>query len=396
MCMIIYNPTGKAVCQNLINRQIKSNPDGFGYLNLASGNLVRTMSKKYIRRLVAKEAPYVVHFRYATVGKVGRKNVHPFTSGDYLVFMNGTINDLADRETCDTKVVAESLQYVKEDCIEQYLSMFDVRFLVYNTVTQKVIRTGDWSQPDEYVGDGIWFSRDPSPVVYESAAFRSYSGQISYYKSGGYWKPAVPFSDEDQYNGQPFESDGVYGDDETAEATIDLEYELAGEEDCPSYHPDVVSDGWDDRWDEVDYQPVLDSTGIVPLKGKSIVAVYGTLKQGGANSHLLNHAGYLGRGLTRDPMRLVIAGLPYVIRGSDPRGEPLMMELYEVSSAEMAALDRLEGHPHFYRREKLTFETVDLIDNASVRAWCYMVGDEYDTGSYSSSWENKYNNHKGV
>lgn len=92
------------------------------------------------------------------------------------------------------------------------------------------------------------------------------------------------------------------------------------------------------------------------------VFVYGTLLAGEPNHRLLT-----GARLAHEPgERAEIAQLE---RGLGPRlrdgGEHAVAgEVYEVDEATLAALDRLEGHPRFYRRTRIALE-----DGAAVETY---------------------------
>jgi len=125
-----------------------------------------------------------------------------------------------------------------------------------------------------------------------------------------------------------------------------------------------------------------------------IIAVYGTLKFGHDNhdSYLAN-SHFIDYGMTSDTYRLCVEGLPYLLRGVDhERGDFIDVEVYSITNEVLEALDGLEGHPHFYRRELVEIE---LDSGGSVQAIVYMVGDEYDTGEYVSCYDNSYLDNNG-
>ena len=92
------------------------------------------------------------------------------------------------------------------------------------------------------------------------------------------------------------------------------------------------------------------------------VFVYGTLLSGERNHHLLAHARLEGEARTEPLFTLYDLG-PFP--GLVPRGSQMVAgEVYEVDEPTLAALDRLEGHPDFYRRA-----SVGLDDGTSVLAY---------------------------
>ncbi len=84
------------------------------------------------------------------------------------------------------------------------------------------------------------------------------------------------------------------------------------------------------------------------------VFVYGTLRQGGYNHHLLAHATYHGMARTPPIYDLIDLG-PFP--AMTPGGSTAVVgEVYEVDAKTLAALDHLEGHPHLYWREEISLE----------------------------------------
>ncbi len=97
--------------------------------------------------------------------------------------------------------------------------------------------------------------------------------------------------------------------------------------------------------------------------------VYGTLKKGEGNAHLIPSS------LKREAVEtapgyylISLGGFPGLQKGGE---ETVKGELVEVSAPLLATLDRFEGHPNFYRREKLL-----LSDGREVEAYFYPPGRE--------------------
>jgi len=106
-----------------------------------------------------------------------------------------------------------------------------------------------------------------------------------------------------------------------------------------------------------------------------LVFVYGSLKAGFHNHQWLaeHDATDLGYAVT-DARYLMVRGnaFPYLINPAHfttpvalPES-PVGGELYRVDDAGLAALDRLEGHPRFYRRELISV-------NDGLQAWAYFL-----------------------
>lgn len=102
-----------------------------------------------------------------------------------------------------------------------------------------------------------------------------------------------------------------------------------------------------------------------------LVFVYGTLKRGLHNHRWLadNGAEFLGEAITRDPHRLFVDGLPFLVEGPGEHqpGARVRGELYKVSPLGLKALDYLEGHPSFYERRLAPV----LVGSTEMEAWIY-------------------------
>lgn len=101
------------------------------------------------------------------------------------------------------------------------------------------------------------------------------------------------------------------------------------------------------------------------------VFVYGTLKKGFRNHHYLE--GFKGKQAFAPGIDLHKgeAPFPYAKRGE----RTAIGELYEIDEETFKMLDRLEGHPRFYKREetRIVGEEIDTI------AWIYLYpnADQY-------------------
>ena len=85
---------------------------------------------------------------------------------------------------------------------------------------------------------------------------------------------------------------------------------------------------------------------------RSKVFVYGTLLAGEPNSRLLARSQRIGDARTGEGFALFDLGaFPGMVR---VREGTVVGEVYEVDRETLAALDRLEGHPDFYRRTAIT------------------------------------------
>jgi len=100
----------------------------------------------------------------------------------------------------------------------------------------------------------------------------------------------------------------------------------------------------------------------------SLVGVYGTLKTGQHNNHYLSDSLSLGLARTSDEYPLIISGLPYLIDEAGV-GFNVEVEVFSVNEKTLGRLDRLEGHPTWYRRQRTLVKMEDSGDILSV--WIY-------------------------
>lgn len=99
------------------------------------------------------------------------------------------------------------------------------------------------------------------------------------------------------------------------------------------------------------------------------VFVYGTLRKGQYNHYFLKDAHYLADGVTENKYGMYAHAYPMVTR--DMQDVQIKGELYLVTKEEFKHLDRLEGYPTFYDREKISVVT----DNTVIEAWMYFLDD---------------------
>ena len=84
--------------------------------------------------------------------------------------------------------------------------------------------------------------------------------------------------------------------------------------------------------------------------------VYGTLRQGGTNHHLIFGSPFLGVATTADSYVMVTQksrSFPYIFKHSDHHTVPVQGEMYEINQETLRRLDILEGHPDHYRRQQI-------------------------------------------
>lgn len=102
------------------------------------------------------------------------------------------------------------------------------------------------------------------------------------------------------------------------------------------------------------------------------VFVYGTLKRGEvAHAELMSEARFLGSARTPPRYRLVSCGwYPALVEGGKLAVEG---EVFEVSLAQLPALDDFEDVPELYRRERLELEGFGPV-------WIYVMRPEHAQG----------------
>ncbi len=105
---------------------------------------------------------------------------------------------------------------------------------------------------------------------------------------------------------------------------------------------------------------------------KSLVAVYGSLKKGFYNHHHLSGAEFIGEGGTDSiyEMYKIQRSYPGVTDGESK----IQVEVYAVTESELRRLDRLEGHPSFYKRETAN---ITLNNGEKISAFVYKLPRSY-------------------
>ena len=119
-------------------------------------------------------------------------------------------------------------------------------------------------------------------------------------------------------------------------------------------------------------------------EGDILVFTYGTLCRGQANHRLLRDgaARFVGEAITRERFVLFDGPFPRMSRlpmkhQADPQGDRLghvRGEVWAVDDRTLAALDRLEGHPRFYRRERLPVVVTHPAPEV-IAPWGYVIVD---------------------
>lgn len=87
-----------------------------------------------------------------------------------------------------------------------------------------------------------------------------------------------------------------------------------------------------------------------------LVGVYGSLRKGFGNSHILFGSKHVDTVKTKDKFLMFDVGrFPMVFKPEEKGvGSPLLVEIYEVDGDTLATLDILEGVPNLYDRYPIT------------------------------------------
>lgn len=117
------------------------------------------------------------------------------------------------------------------------------------------------------------------------------------------------------------------------------------------------------------------------MEKQHLIFVYGTLRKGHSNNHLLKDACCYGVGSTvANYAMYLVSSFPYVT--SSETRYPIIGELYAVDEATLKDLDKMEGHPRHYERR----ETQVTVEGQQYTAWMYFKdppGHLMQTGDYS-------------
>lgn len=103
---------------------------------------------------------------------------------------------------------------------------------------------------------------------------------------------------------------------------------------------------------------------------KHLVFVYGTLKKGYHNDFHLYDCCYYGKGTTaKKYVMLKCCGLPFVVNVKCFDSTLIKGEVYLIDDFTLNELDYLEGHPNFYKRQKIKV----YVKGIQLECWCYFL-----------------------
>ena len=98
------------------------------------------------------------------------------------------------------------------------------------------------------------------------------------------------------------------------------------------------------------------------------VFVYGTLMSGCENHRLIQGSERIGAGAC-EGLEMYCDWIPYAVPKD---GSSIIGEVYNVPNRVLAELDRLEGHPRFYKRKKMLVK----IDGEVTPCWVYVYNNQ--------------------
>jgi gamma-glutamylaminecyclotransferase len=95
------------------------------------------------------------------------------------------------------------------------------------------------------------------------------------------------------------------------------------------------------------------------------VFVYGTLKKGFSNHSIIMTSPFVKEAATKPEFTMItLGGFPGILANGNTS---IIGEVYEVSEFTLDRLDKLEGHPNWYRRTPIT-----LLDGDEVETYIYL------------------------
>ena len=156
MCILIVKDSNKVISNDILVASAHINQHGLGVLWLDNWRVTYHESNDYV--VLDTDRPFIAHFRYATIGKISRENCHPFNiNDDEILFQNGTVHNLGNKDKTDTQHMAELLKDIPKDRWCEVLEMTECRFVTANLKerTYELYNEYDWIEHD-----GINYSKE--------------------------------------------------------------------------------------------------------------------------------------------------------------------------------------------------------------------------------------------
>lgn len=168
MCLAIYKPEDATVSRATLKKGSNTNSDGMGIVVATEHTMLRYRTLKDFESFYRfykeyEKYPMMIHFRWATVGRVSEENIHPFRIKDNLFMChNGGFYQYGNEEVSDTREVAKELSKIKdiEKCLRDKTILDKADAIIG---TQKVIMMDnkDFYIFNENLGvwkDDVWYS----------------------------------------------------------------------------------------------------------------------------------------------------------------------------------------------------------------------------------------------
>lgn len=188
MCLIFVRTKHSAPLNfDALESAHTDNPDGVGLMWYDNGwQQCREVDSTYgeieqfIRKLDSRELRWAVHFRWATAGKVNKRNCHPFPIGDGAYLMhNGVLPYTPSRkERSDTWQFAQWVKGIGIKRFHEYSAMFEKASagsrMLYALPNGALSYSGDWThRPEGYYSNSrcLW---KPTTQYYPTSS--SYKG----------------------------------------------------------------------------------------------------------------------------------------------------------------------------------------------------------------------------
>jgi hypothetical protein len=109
MCIAIYKPANSIILFEDLERAFEANPDGAGFAVRRDGTvhiIKGLMTFDHFKARFIKHANYecIIHFRWASMGEIGKDNCHPFALPDGSALIhNGHIQGYGNKRISDTR-----------------------------------------------------------------------------------------------------------------------------------------------------------------------------------------------------------------------------------------------------------------------------------------------------
>lgn len=201
MCMIIVKEEGRKIPQNFNERLsycYQKNPHGIGiafrrkdYNKIFIKKFKKLKHlKKWIKKNVKEEDLLIIHFRFASVGKISTENTQPFPIEknptklsaeeivcDRCIAHNGTIGNLGNEEYSDTRELAQILSFIPT------FQKKEIQKLIKLAVGYSRIVILEKNFPPIYIGN--W--EEENKIKYSNKKYKKEEKTISIYPHRSYY-----------------------------------------------------------------------------------------------------------------------------------------------------------------------------------------------------------------